>query len=103
MSTMAITWVRMKAGVAFDGTPDHFIDEIIEREAVTTSGTANRSTAAPAGADCAIVSAVDADLIVTSGGASVDASDTLGVDVATGEKAYIRVSAGNTYISGIER
>lgn len=103
MSTMAIAWVRMKAGVSYDGWPEDFIDAVIEREAVTTSATAARSTVAPAGADCAIVSAVDAALIVTTGGSSVDASPTLGVDVAIGEKAYFRVAAGSTYISGIQR
>lgn len=103
MSTMAIAWVRMRQGVNWDSNPSHFIDHVVEREAVTTSGTTARSTACPAGADAAIVSAVDADLIVTDGGSGINASAALGVDVATGEKAYFRAVPGETYIAGIER
>ena len=103
MSTMAIAWVRMLPGVNWDAEPSHFIDRVIEREAVTTSGTTARSTVAPAGADAAIVTAVDAALIVMPGGSTVVASAALGVDVEIGSQAYFRVSPENTYIAGIER
>ena len=103
MSTMAISWVRMLPGVNWDAEPSHFIDKVIEREVITTSGISARSTVAPGGCDAAIVTAVDADLIVTTGDVTVDAAPALGVDVATGLQAYFRVMPASTYIAGIQR
>jgi len=103
MSIMAIAWVRMLPGVNWDAEPSHFIDVVIEREPVTTGGATEISTVAPAGADAAIVTAVDAALIVVTGDVTVDAATTLGVDVALGAQAYFRVVAGETYVAGIEQ
>lgn len=104
MSTMAITWVKLGDGVQNNlATPEFFIRETIEREAVTTSGTSAPSAVCPAGANAAIISAVDAALIVTSGPATPVASPTQGVDCAVGEKAYLFAEPGVTMIAGIER
>ena len=103
MSDMAITWVRMAAGVRQDGAPSPFIHTIVERENITTGGGSTPSTVCPTGANCAIVTAVDAALIITSGPATPEASPTNGVDCTVGEKAYLNAEAGVTMIAGIER
>jgi len=104
MSNMAIAWVRVGDGVRNSlGTPEQFIKEVVERENITTSGTTAPSTVCPDGANAAIVTAVDAALIVTSGAATPVASPTLGVDVAVGEKAFFFAQPNVTIIAGIQR
>ena len=93
----------MGADVRQDGSPDHFIHTIVGRESVTTGGASVPTTGAcPTGANCAIVTAVDAALIVTSAAVPV-AAPALGVDVEIGGQAYIAATAGTTKIAGIER
>jgi len=104
MSTMAIAWVRLGDGVRNSlATPEEFIRTVVEREAITTSGTSAPSTVCPAGANAAIVTAVDVALIIASGPATPVASPTNGVDCAVGEKAYLYAEPGVTMIAGIER
>ena len=101
MSTMAITWVRTAVSEN-RGAPDNYITKIIEREAVTTSGTTAASTVCPNGANTAIVTAVDAALLITSGAAPV-AAPALGLDCAIAEKVYFLADPGVTKIAGIQR
>ena len=104
MSTMAIAWVKLGNGVQNSlGTPEDFVKEPVEREAITTSGTSAPSTVCPAGANAAIVTAVDAALIVTTGAATPVAAPALGIDCAFGEKLYFFAEPNVTMVAGIER
>ncbi len=102
MSTMAVAWVKMGAGVRQDGSPDHFVRKAISRETVTTSGSSAKSNLCPSEANAAIVTAKDADLLVYPNDDDADVTTALGVDVVTGGQMFCSATPGLTKIAGIE-
>jgi len=99
MSNMHVAWIKTEPPGG--SNPGATIDDVVSAQLVTTSTSSAASNPRPATATHAIVTAVDADLYVTNGGASVEAGPTTGVFILTGSWHCFRVDH-NGRIAGIQ-
>lgn len=93
MSTLHIAWIKASGGNS-GGDPSGFIRNLVSSELVTTSGTSAQSAAAPANADYAICTAVDANHYITEGASNPTAASTNSVVAMTGGFHVLRVQPG---------